>query len=155
MSHFRGLSLAARYISKVPLAAFVGNRFNILFYDAAGGYFLKLHMVKYSSEHHGSQLNRLLESVLRDLKTPHLIAGCQALGILDKIVTGPFWRHLQTSTISVLDMSNTHTIMKDKFEEWGSDAQNLIENKDALFEDHTQDDKVSACLITSMSIVLL
>ena len=43
-------------------------------------------------------------------------------------------------------MSNTYTIMKDKFEEWGSDAQNLIENKDALFEDHTQDDEVSACL---------
>ena len=108
-------------------------------------------MVNYLSEHHGSQLNRLLESVLRDLKTPYLIAGCQALGILDKIVTGPFWRYLQTSTISVLDMSNTYTIMKDKFEEWGSDAQNLIENKDALFKDHTQDDEVSACLFNHIN----
>ena len=81
-THFRAF-LRRQGISKVPLAAFVGNRFNILFYDAAGVYFLRLHMVNYLSEHHGSQLNRLLESVLRDLKTPHLIAGCQALGILD------------------------------------------------------------------------
>ena len=44
-------------------------------------------------------------------------------------------------------MSNTNTTMKDKFEERDSDAQNLIENKDALFEDHTQDDEVSACLL--------
>ena len=41
--------------------------------------------------------------------------------------------------------------MKDKFEEWGSDAQNLIENKDALFKDHTQDDEVSACLFNHIN----
>ena len=32
-------------ISKIPLAAFRGNRFNILFYYAAGVYYLKSHMI--------------------------------------------------------------------------------------------------------------
>ena len=138
-------------ITKIPLAAFVGNRFNILFYDAAGVYFLRSHMECYLSEFHGSELNRLLQAVLCDLRTPHLIAGCQALGILDKIVTGPFWRHLQTSSVSVLDMSNTYTLMKQKFDEWGCDAQNLIENQDRLFEEHTHDDDVSESLFSQSS----
>lgn len=119
------------------MASFVGNRFNILFYDAAGVYFLRSYMERYLSEFHGSQLNQLLQAVLRDLRTPHLVAGCQALGILDKIVTGPFWRHLQTSTVSVLEMSTTYTMMKGKFDEWGCDAQTLIENNDRLFEEET------------------
>ena len=146
-THFRTY-LRRQGVSKVPLAAFVGNRFNILFYDAAGVYFLRSHMEQYLSEFHGSQLNQLLQAVLRDLKTPHLVAGCQALGI---IVTGPFWRYLQISTISVLDMSATYTMMKEKFDEWGCDAQNLMDNKDRLFGELTHDGDVFESLFKQSS----
>lgn len=149
-THFRAF-LRRQGVSKVPLASFVGNRFNILFYDAAGVYFLKEHMIQYLSEFHGPQLNRLLQAVLHDLKTPHLIAGCHALGILDKVVTGPFWRYLQTSTVSVLDMSDVYTRMKDKFEGWGSDARDLIEHQDTLFEEHTHSDETSVHLFRPTS----
>ena len=38
--------LQRKGIHKIPLAQFVGNRFNILFYDAAGVYFLQNHMIQ-------------------------------------------------------------------------------------------------------------
>ena len=37
-----------------PLVAFRGNRFNILFYDAAGVFFLT---IEYLAEHHCNRLN--------------------------------------------------------------------------------------------------
>ncbi len=77
-------------IGKIPLAAFVGNRFNILFYDAAGVYFLNEHMLNYLTQSHGNTLNRLLQSVLNDLQASHLLVGCRASGIIDKLITGPF-----------------------------------------------------------------
>jgi len=56
---------------KIPLAAFHGNRFNIIFYDVAGIYYLKLYMEKYLIQHDQSALNQLLQAVL----VPQYIAG--------------------------------------------------------------------------------
>ena len=78
-------------IHKIPLAQFVGNRFNILFYDAAGVYFLRKHMIKFIQTVHGAQANRLLQAVLADLQDDMYISGCRALGLIDKAVTGPLW----------------------------------------------------------------
>ena len=86
--------LRGKGIHKVPLAHFVGNRFNILFYDAAGVYFLQDHMIQFIDEVHDVQTNRLLQSVRADLNNPVYIVGCRALGLLDKITTGPLWRKL-------------------------------------------------------------
>lgn len=56
-THFKTY-LRQRGISKVPLASFVGNRFNIIFYDAAGVFYLKSHMLDYLTNYHGMSLNR-------------------------------------------------------------------------------------------------
>ena len=42
-----------------------------------------------SSESSCQKCQHLLESVLKDLMNPMLIAACRALGLIDKIVTGP------------------------------------------------------------------
>ena len=94
-------------------------------------------MVQYLTLHHTAPLNQLLQAVLKDLQCPYLIAGCKALGIIDKIVTGPFWRCVQSSTVSILEMSDIYTKMKQKFDEWGNDSQVVIENQVFLFEDYT------------------
>lgn len=83
--------LREQEIYKIPLAYFVGNRFNIIFYDAVGVYYLHRHMIKYIKNVHGRQANRLLQSVLADLNEPIYISGCRAFGLIDKIVTGPLW----------------------------------------------------------------
>ena len=58
---------------------------------------------------------------------PQYLAGCRALGIIDKLVTGPLWRYLQLASTSVLTMSEVYTTMKEKFEGWGEDAQRIVE----------------------------
>ena len=94
----------------MPLAAFRGNRFNILFCDAAGVYFLRSQMLYYLTASHGA-LNLLLQAVLSDLKVPQYIAGRRALGIVDKLITSPLWRHLKLTTTSVLNMSDIYADM--------------------------------------------
>ena len=36
--------------------------------------------------------NNLLQAVQEDLNEIKNIAGCRALGVIDKLVTGPYWR---------------------------------------------------------------
>lgn len=139
--------LRGRSIHKLPLAAFRGNRFNILFYDAAGVYFLKAYMEDYLSKHHKGALNKLLQAVLADLRVPQYIAGCKALGIVDKLITGPFWRYIEASKESILDMSAVYTKMKTQLDNWGCDALPLLEHQVMLFPDFTNcTDDVALCL---------
>ena len=130
-------------IHRVPLAPFRGNRFNIIFYDAAGVYYLKQHMEDYLKYSHG-QLNKLLQAVLSDLRVPTFIAGCKALGIIDKVVTGPLWRHLVHSSVSVLEMSDTYSRMHTLFKRWGEDAQGVLNGEQGLFDDDRGGDDVVA-----------
>ena len=145
-THFRTY-LRHKGLTKIPLASFVGNRFNILFYDAAGVYYLKSHMKEYLSNYHGTSLNHLLQSVYKDLRSPVYTAACKALGIIDKLVTGPFWRYLQTSSVSILQMSTIYTHTRDSFEKWSQDAQKVLDNEALLFPDCTSAmDDVMECL---------
>ena len=118
--------LKGKGIHKIPLAQFVGNCFNILFYDAAGFYFLRDEMIQFVGEIHGTQANRLLQSVRADLKNPCYIVGCRALGLIDKIVTGPIWRKLKESSLSVLDMGQVYCDIKENFDTWSEDASIVL-----------------------------
>ena len=89
----------------------------------------------YLTTSHGS-LNRLLQAVLSDLKVPQYIAGCKALGLVDKLITGPLWRHLRLSDTSILDMSSVYVRMKEKFEKWAEDAQPILDGSDHLLPQH-------------------
>ena len=134
----------------MPLAAFRGSRFNILFYDAAGVYYLRSHMLHYLTEAHGS-LNLLPQAVLSDLKVSQYVAGCRAPGIIDKAVTGPLWRYLVLSSVSVLNMSDVYTKIVEKLEKWGEDSQEVMEGNDSLevFQDERGEDDVQRQLFTS------
>ena len=136
-------------ILKIPLAPFRGNRFNIIFYDAAGVYFLKSHMKEYLWHHHPGALNRFLQAILSDLQVSHFIAGARTLGIIDNVITGPFWRHLESSLV-ILEMSDTYCKMKSNFEKWSKDAQAVMDNEDLLFPEFTNtDDPVAKVLFQS------
>lgn len=58
---------------------------------------------------------------------PAYISGCRALGLIDKIITGPLWRKLEESSTSVLKMGSTYCEIKEKFDTWCDDACALIE----------------------------
>ena len=57
-------------------------------------FFFRSHMVQYLTLHHAAPLNQLLQAVLKDIQCPYLIAGCKALGIIDKIVFGDVFKVL-------------------------------------------------------------
>lgn len=140
-------------IYRIPLAAFIGNRFNILFYDAAGVHYLKDHMTEYIESVHGHQANRLLQAVLDDLKQSVYISGCRALGLVDKAVTGPLWRKLEESNISVLDMSTYYTEMKAKFDLWSIDSHAFAEGTAYITNDiPIHKDDVWSALVASNAV---
>ena len=58
--HFRTY-ICSIGIHKIPIAQFRGNRFNILFHDGAGVYYLRSYFESYLVEHHSGPLNRLLQ----------------------------------------------------------------------------------------------
>ncbi|KAH3729788.1 hypothetical protein DPMN_055766 [Dreissena polymorpha] len=49
--------------------------------------------------------NKLLQSLLIDLKTPEFVAGVKALGLISKLVTCPLWTVLEDEDISITDMN--------------------------------------------------
>ena len=60
------------------------------------------------------------------------MAGCRAVWLVDKVITGPLWRKLKESAISVLQMTNVYSEMKNKFGSWSNDANGLIKGKAKL-----------------------
>ena len=49
--------------------------------------------------------NQLLRAVLSDVKISEYQAGCKALALINKIITGPLWCVLDSQDISILDMN--------------------------------------------------
>ena len=93
--------LSSKAIKKNPLATFKGNRFNILFYDAGALYYIS-DLVKAFFKDIWQTPNQLLRAVNQDIQVPEYVAGCKALGLVNKIITGPLWRVLE-SDISICD----------------------------------------------------
>lgn len=118
-------------LHELPLARLIGNRFNIIFHDAAGIYFLHNHMIRFIESVRGNNANLLLQAVSRDLKNPLLIAGCRALGLVDKIVSGPLWRQLRES---VLKASEVNSEIKIKFDAWSCGAHGVVSGIEVLGE---------------------
>ena len=73
--------LRDRGIDTLPLAAFRGNRFNIVFYDAAGIYYLHEELTSFLKSY--GTANQLLTAVLADLSEPIFKSGCKALGLIN------------------------------------------------------------------------
>lgn len=58
-------------------------------------------------ENYGAE-NRLLKSILFDLKTTEFIAGLKALGLLSMFVTFPLWSVLENGNVSIIDMNEKY-----------------------------------------------
>ena len=116
--------LQARGVDDVPLARFVGYRFNILFHNAGGVYYLKDHMLAFYDTAFGTP-NRLHAAVRSDLGQNSYLVGCRALGIIDKLITEPLWRELTRATMS--EISSSYTELCKCLESWQLDASSLLD----------------------------
>ena len=117
---------------KLHLVDFKGNRFNILFFNAAGVWYLREHIAKFLSDAHGTT-NKLLQAVHADVVVPELLAGCRALGLFRKLVTGPLWRVLESRQTTVAAMSNVYQSVVDNLCDWSKDASSYLREHIAKF----------------------
>ena len=134
---------------KLSMATFWGNQFNILFHDAGAQY---EHWDDLSELSKGwPDPNRLLSAVMEDINNLVHKARVRALGIIDKLITGPFWRPIEKKG-SILDLNPFLLQMKNKLEVWGTDASPLSEgvplfdeNDVELHKDNIRDALLSPC----------
>ena len=113
------------------LVSYRANRFNILFYDAAATYFHRHHIFDFISSL--PDPNNLLKAVLYDVQQKIYLSHIRALGMVDKVITGPFWR-LVEGTSSILDLNGPLSHMLETFKKWSVDATPLLE-QEPLFHD--------------------
>ena len=112
--------------SGLPLATIKGNRFNIVFHNAAGVYFLREPIAFFLKNVYGTN-NKLLQAVLADVSVPEFLAGCRALGLVDKLITGPLWRLLKDKTTTILDLNDRFSTLCGNFDEWAKDSSPLLD----------------------------
>ena len=135
--------------STVKLTSFRGNRFNVLFWNGACVYYHKDHFKEFF-EIHGTP-NRLLQAVSEDVSDEVNMAGCRALGIIDKLLTGPFWR-LCENVENILDMNPKIKEIQENCLRWANDASSLLLNKEPAFRGaDVHKDGIYECLFKSHS----
>lgn len=98
-------------ISKNPLIHFRGNRFNVVFANGARIFYLHEHINNFLKA--WGTPNRLLQAVHEDIRNPINIAGTKALGLVDKHITGPLWRILESENTHALDVPQHYSKLKD------------------------------------------
>ena len=86
--------LKSNGVSRNPLASFRGNHFNVVFYDAGALFYIAPLVQRFFKEVWQTP-NQLLKAVSADLSVSKYLAGCKALGIINKVVTEPLWRVLE------------------------------------------------------------
>ena len=131
----------------LPIVQFRGSRFNILFQNASGVFFLKEKMVSFLDQHGAD--NRLTKAVAADLKVPELLAGCKALGLICRLVTQPLWSTLEDKSIHILDMNKKYSELLDFFTTANDDIALFMKGGILPFGDDTyvHEDQVYRCLV--------
>ena len=79
--------------------------------------------------------NQLPKAVSADLAVPEHLAGCKALGIINKGITGPLWRVLEDKDISILDMNGRFQNLLSCLGKWAIDASTVVSGNAIVFED--------------------
>ena len=93
--------------------------------------------------------NQLFRAVYSDIQVPEYLAGCRALGPINKVVTGPLWRLLESSDISITEMNDYYQILVSRVEEWSVDASKLLHGEAVLYPEFSpSEDAIWHCLIT-------
>ena len=117
---------------KLQLMSYIGNRLNVQFYNGGAIYY---HLNDIKSFLDGWPApNNLLKAVKEDMESTVHLAELRALGIIDKLVTGPFWR-VVNKVDNILQLNTSLFKIKECFEKWCVDASELMEGKPLFDED--------------------
>ena len=110
----------------MPLAPFKGNRFNILFLNEAGVFYLTNDLKEFFNDI--KEDNMLIKAVYHDLQVPHYLAACRALGLIDRFVTKPLWTLLEKKE-NVNNMDERYKEIMTKFQQYAEDSGDFMKGK--------------------------
>ena len=132
-------------LHSVPLQPFRGNRFNILFSNAAGLFYLHRHLLNFLK---CFEPKKLLRSVYHDLQEPFLLAGCKALGLLSYTVMAPLWRFVEAKETHITDMNHRYIQLVTFFNDAALNTEDFISGTLLPFGEDTyiSKDAVYNCL---------
>jgi len=122
--------------------SFIGNRFNILYYNAAALNFHKGEVEDFL--HRWPEPNKLLKSVDELMKNKFNMACVRALGITDKVLTGPLWRIIE-NVENILAVTPYLITLRDKLDVLRKNAlpvlqgSQLFDEGDELIKIHRDD----------------
>ena len=108
-------------------------------------------MIEFLTKVWGPQ-NKLLKAVLDDANNELYISGCRALGLIDKFITGPLWKILESS-LHILDTSTYFTKLLEFLAECGEDASEFLTGEKVPFPDTAinKDDVWASLIVPSSS----
>jgi E1A/CREB-binding protein len=115
---------------KCMFAPFIGNRFNILFYNGAALYYHSESIKEFISQ--WPNPNNLLKAVYEDISNLLFLAESRALGIFDKLITGPLWRLIEENK-NILSMNKFLFRLKMKLSDLCKDASSML-NQTPVFD---------------------
>ena len=115
----------------VPLAQFVGNRFNIMFHNAAGLYYLDEELKEFLNLYKDE--NDLLRAVNKDFRVKTYLVGARALGLISKLIIVPLWHILEDKSVSILEMYEKYTHLVSCFNRWSKDPAKFMKGEDIVF----------------------
>ena len=131
--------LKHNHMKTVPLKAYRGSRFNILFSNASALFFIHEEVIQFL-DGHGAE-NRLLKSVQFDLKVNEYLAGIKALGLISKLITCPLWSVLEDKGVSIVDMNERYLDLVTFLEDASQNVANFQSGQMVLFEDRLKKDR--------------
>ncbi|MES9884866.1 MAG: hypothetical protein ABW185_28810 [Sedimenticola sp.] len=136
------------------LISFRGHRFNHLFHVAGVTYYhlsdIKDFLQRWADP------NDLLKSIRFDIDETVYVSGIRALGIIDKVVTGPLWRLIEAAP-NVLALNNHLHQVKMQLEQWAQDASHVLSGVSLFDEDEvsiTKDAVYDSLFAPSENLVL-
>ena len=133
---------------RFPIYQVLGNRFSILFVNAAGVYYLFDHLADFLNNIELE--NRLLVANHWDFEVLAYKVGCRALGFIEKLITGPLWR-IMNKEKCVLGMSKHYQNLLECFEKWAVDCTSFINNETFCDNSFVSHDECFESLCTPVS----
>lgn len=124
----------------LKMSTFHGHRINILFSMGASVFYHRHHIKEFIDTYFPERPNRLVSCISSYISNNVYLAGCRALGIIDKILTGPIWRHIE-SVDHILDLNDMWLTFLNYLEEFSTDPSGLLEGK-PLYPKLTVEDDV-------------
>ena len=108
------------------ITSFLHHRFNIYFVLGGAAYYHRGHLKEFPSRLQST--NFLHTSIAGDIENPIYLAGFRALGIFNKLVTGPLWRKVEEDG-HIFDLNPVWLQFKQKLEGYGSNASPLLDKE--------------------------